>query len=54
MANKRTVGRRNVLAGIAATTGLTIWSPRLSAQSGEIAVGAMVPVTGPFNVSGQQ
>lgn len=64
MANKRTaghreaghraVGRRKVLAGIAATAGLTIWSPRLSAQSGEIAVGAMVPVTGPFNVSGQQ
>jgi branched-chain amino acid transport system substrate-binding protein len=33
---------------------LTIWSQRLSAQSGEIAVGAMVPITGPFNVSGQQ
>lgn len=54
MGNKRVFGRRKVLAGIAATTGLTIWSPRLSAQSGEIAVGAMVPITGPFNVSGQQ
>ena len=54
MASKRMFGRRKVLAGIAATTGLTIWSPRLSAQAGEIAVGAMVPITGPFNVSGQQ
>lgn len=54
MGNKRLFGRRKVMAGAAATAGLTIWSQRLSAQSGEIAVGAMVPITGPFNVSGQQ
>lgn len=55
MQGKRSVSRRKVIAGAAAATaGLTIWSQRLSAQSGEIAVGAMVPVTGPFNVSGQQ
>jgi branched-chain amino acid transport system substrate-binding protein len=54
MGNKRLFGRRKVMAGAAAATGLTIWSQRLSAQSGEVAVGAMVPITGPFNVSGQQ
>jgi branched-chain amino acid transport system substrate-binding protein len=54
MGNKRVFGRRKVMAGAAAATGFTIWSQRLSAQSGEVAVGAMVPITGPFNVSGQQ
>ena len=55
MENKRLFSRRKVLAGAAAATaGLTIWSQRLSAQSGEVALGAMVPITGPFNVSGQQ
>ncbi len=54
MGNKGLFGRRKVMAGAVATAGLTIWSQRLSAQSGEIAVGAMVPITGPFNVSGQQ
>ena len=55
MGNKRLFGRRKVMAGAAAATaGLTIWSQRVSAQSGEVALGAMVPITGPFNVSGQQ
>lgn len=54
MGNKCLFGRRKAMAGAAAATGLTIWSQRLSAQSGEVAVGAMVPITGPFNVSGQQ
>ena len=55
MQGKHSLSRRKAIAGAAAATaGLTIWSQRLSAQSGEIAVGAMVPVTGPFNVSGQQ
>ena len=55
MGNKRLFSRRKVMAGAAAATaGLTIWSQRLSAQSGEVALGAMVPITGPFNVSGQQ
>ncbi|WP_421998547.1 ABC transporter substrate-binding protein [Reyranella sp.] len=54
MTSKRLFGRRTVMAGAAATAGITIWSQRLSAQSGEVAVGAMVPITGPFNVSGQQ
>ena len=54
MGSKHLFGRRKVMAGAAATAGLTIWSQRLSAQSGEVAVGAMVPITGPFNVSGQQ
>ena len=55
MGNKRLFGRRKVISGAAAATaGLTIWSQRVSAQSGEVALGAMVPITGPFNVSGQQ
>ena len=54
MGSKPLFGRRKVMAGAAATAGITIWSQRLSAQSGEVAVGAMVPITGPFNVSGQQ
>ena len=54
MGSKHLFGRRKVMAGAAATAGMTIWSQRLSAQSGEVAVGAMVPITGPFNVSGQQ
>jgi branched-chain amino acid transport system substrate-binding protein len=53
MSSKRTLTRRTALAGMAGA-GLTIHVPRLSAQAGEITVGAMVPITGPFNVSGQQ
>jgi branched-chain amino acid transport system substrate-binding protein len=53
MTSKRTLTRRTALAGMAGA-GLTIHVPRLSAQAGEITVGAMVPITGPFNVSGQQ
>ena len=54
MGSKRTLTRRTALAGMAAGAGLTIHVPRLSAQAGEITVGALVPITGPFNVSGQQ
>jgi branched-chain amino acid transport system substrate-binding protein len=54
MGKKRLITRRTALSGMVAGAGITIYAPRLSAQSGEIAVGAMVPITGPFNVSGQQ
>lgn len=54
MGKKRLITRRTALSGMVAGAGITIYTPRLSAQSGEIAVGAMVPITGPFNVSGQQ
>jgi branched-chain amino acid transport system substrate-binding protein len=54
MGKKRLITRRTALSGMVAGAGITIYAPRLSAQSGEIAVGAMVPLTGPFNVSGQQ
>src|SRR5713226_1337497 len=54
MGKKRLITRRTALSGMVAGAGITIYAPRLSAQSGEVAVGAMVPITGPFNVSGQQ
>jgi branched-chain amino acid transport system substrate-binding protein len=54
MGKKQLITRRTAFTGIVAGAGITIYAPRLSAQSGEIAVGAMVPITGPFNVSGQQ
>ncbi|MDI1262521.1 MAG: ABC transporter substrate-binding protein [bacterium] len=54
MGKKRLITRRTALSGMVAGAGITIYAPRLSAQSGEIAIGAMVPITGPFNVSGQQ
>jgi len=54
MGKKRLITRRTALSGMVVGAGITIYAPRLSAQSGEIAVGAMVPITGPFNVSGQQ
>jgi branched-chain amino acid transport system substrate-binding protein len=54
MGKKRLITRRTALSGMVAGASITIYAPRLSAQSGEIAVGAMVPITGPFNVSGQQ
>lgn len=54
MGKKQLITRRTALTGMAAGAGITIYTPRLSAQAGEVAVGAMVPITGPFNVSGQQ
>ena len=54
MGKKQLITRRTAFTGMVAGAGITIYAPRLSAQSGEIAVGAMVPITGPFNVSGQQ
>ncbi len=54
MGRKQRITRRTALAGMVAGAGITIYTPRLSAQAGEVAVGAMVPITGPFNVSGQQ
>jgi branched-chain amino acid transport system substrate-binding protein len=54
MGKTQLITRRTAFTGMVAGAGITIYAPRLSAQSGEIAVGAMVPITGPFNVSGQQ
>jgi branched-chain amino acid transport system substrate-binding protein len=51
----RTISRRSALKVAAIGVGATALKPSpIRAQSGEIVVGALVPITGPFNVSGQQ